>query len=44
MVIVRFLKNSSPYAAGETAGFEDSHAKLLIAQRIAEEVKQPAKK
>lgn len=43
MILVKFLKNSAPYAAGETAGFEESHAKLLINQKIAEEVK-PAKK
>ncbi len=35
---VRFLKNSTPYNAGEIAGFSDAIANGLIATRVAEAV------
>lgn len=39
MIIVRFLRNSPPYMAGEVAGFLDDLAKKLVA-RGAAEIKQ----
>lgn len=34
-MLVRFLKNHTPYLAGETAGFPDAQAKALIDKRVA---------
>lgn len=34
-MIVKFIKNHTPYMAGETAGFSDDRAKALIASGVA---------
>jgi len=34
-MIVTFIKNSTPYMAGEQAGFPDARAKALIAAGVA---------
>lgn len=35
MILVKFIKSSTPYMAGETAGFADAQAKALIARGVA---------
>lgn len=42
MILVKFIKNHTPYLAGETAGFSDAHTKRLEKLGVAVRVGSPA--